>query len=250
MKRVGVPGSGATAVCIVIMSSRCAGRILPERKSTVPPGVPNSMRTISKETPFDLGAEILIEEGEYPYAVIVVSNQIQHASAIRFNGNRIGNSNTTGPWCWSIDDPNSRSSAGIADGATNLYIAECGNSVPSQIGYNSSIATSVRGANGARADLSYGTTDSTTWDVYLVDGAKNRNWDPVNNKVTDASFFIGIQKFNTVVNITPNTSSVDLGFKLTNTFGLNMDLKPTVNGVKSHVKGFVLGGFEFKVVPN
>ena len=211
---------------------------------------PARLTTISKETPFDLGTEISIEEGDYPYAVIVVSNQIKHASAIKFNGNRIGNGNTTGPWCWSIDDPNSRSSSGIGDGATNDYIAQCGNSVPNQIGYNSSIATSVRGANGARADLSSGTTDSTTWDVYLVDSAKNRNWDAGNQVVTNASYFIGIQKFNNSVQITPNTSNVDLGFKLTNTFGLNVDMTTLDgNGDMSHVKGFVLGGFEFKVVP-
>jgi len=217
---------------------------------------PARLTTISKETPFDLGTEISIEEGEYPYAVIVVSNKIKHSSAIKFNSVRNGygpvrGTPSSGQWCWSIDDPNSRSSSGIGDGQNDLYIAECGNSLPSQLGYNSSIATSVRDGNGARSDLSSGTTDSTTWDVYLVDSAKNRNWDAGNQVVTNASYFIGIQKFNNSVQITPNTSNVDLGFKLTNTFGLNVDMTTLDgNGDMSHVKGFVLGGFEFKVIPN
>ena len=215
---------------------------------------PPRLTTISKSAPLDLGTEISIEEGTYSHAVIVVSNEIKHASAIKFNGTRHGYGSvrgtpSSGQWCWSIDDPNSRASTGINDGENDLYIAECGNSVPTQIGYNSSKATSVH-ANGARFDKTSGTTSSTTWDVYLVDSNKNRNWDALNNKVTDASFFIGIQKFNNAVNITPTTSNVDLGFRLTNTFGLNMDMNTTVSGVKSHVKGFVLGGFEFRVVPN
>ena len=215
---------------------------------------PPRLATISKDTPLDIGPEISIEEGTYSHAVIVVSNVIKHASAIKFNGTRHGYGSmrgtpSSGQWCWSIDDPFFRASTGIDNGKNDLYIAECGNSVPAQIGYNSSKATSVH-ANGDRFYKTSGTTSSTTWDVYLVDSNKNINWNPATKKVTDASFFIGIQKFNTAVNITPNTSSVDLGFRLTNTFGLNMDMSTTVSGVKSHVKGFVLGGFEFRVVPN
>ena len=208
--------------------------------------------TIEKNTPLPLLNEISIPEGNYTHAAIFIGNQIKHASLIKFNSNRVGQQGT-GEWCWSVSDGNA--SVAIPDGVRAGYIADCGNNPPasSEVGYNVSTATSVADDDPPdfRGDYTTGTTASTTWEVYVLDKNRGRDTNPATSAVEDAAYFIGIQRFNAPVVISANTSSVDLGFRLTNTFGLNVD-ENTVDGSGdlSHVKGFVLGGFEFKVIPN
>lgn len=210
-----------------------------------------TLATIEKGAPLPLVGEISIPEGNYTHAAIFIGNQIKHASLIKFNSNRIGQQGT-GTWCWSTSNGNA--SVGIPDGVRAGYIADCGDNPPasSEVGYNVSTATSVADDTPPdfRGDYTTGTTASTTWEVFVLDENRGRDTNPATPDVENAAYFIGIQRFNTPVIITANTSSVDLGFRLTNTFGLNVD-ENTVDGSgnKSHVKGFVLGGFEFKVVP-
>ena len=56
--------------------------------------------------------------------------------------------------------------------------------------------------------------------------------------------FLGIQKFNTDVSITPKTSNLDVGFRLEDTFSM----ETTKNGGDHYIPRFGLGGFEFKVL--
>ena len=59
-----------------------------------------------------------------------------------------------------------------------------------------------------------------------------------------ASYFLGIQKFNTAVSITPKTANLDVGFRLEDTFSVETKL----NAGTQYIPRFGLGGFEFKVL--
>ena len=79
MKRFGVPDLGAMAVCIVIMSSRWAWRILAVRRSTVPPGVPRSIISLSKASAE--AAEAGFERAKCSTAATLVFDLSERSSA-------------------------------------------------------------------------------------------------------------------------------------------------------------------------
>ena len=102
-------------------------------------------------------------------------------------------------------------------------------------------------ASGRRFDnYETGTTASTTWSVYLLKADETINTGTPGNygSFGTASYYLGIQKFNTAVSITPKTSNLDVGFRLEDTFSM----ETTKNAGTHYIPRFGLGGFEFKVL--
>ena len=211
--------------------------------------------TVEKNKPLPLIDEISLVEGTYSHAAIFIDRSIRHSSIVTFDSPRRGKSGdpglpspTEGKICWSLDVGSGNDPA--EDDYAN-FGAECGNTA-SNVGYNTSENVILYDmVTNARGDISTGSTASTTWKVILLNENKERDPDLTDNEVDNAKYFIGIQKFNTPVNITPSLESVDLSFRLTNTFGVlmghddhdNDNTTPALNTVRR----FVLGGFEFKV---
>ena len=67
-----------------------------------------------------------------------------------------------------------------------------------------------------------GTTASTSLTVHLLKADEQINTGTPGNygSFGTASYFSGIQKFNTAVSITPKTSNLDVGFRLEATFSV------------------------------
>ena len=91
-----------------------------------------------------------------------------------------------------------------------------------------------------------GTKASTSLTVHLLKADEQINTGTPGNygSFGTASYFSGIQKFNTAVSITPKTSNLDVGFRLEDTFSVETKL----NAGTQYIPRFGLGGFEFKVL--
>jgi len=213
------------------------------------------LATISKNAAFPLINGISIPEGTYTHAAIFIDRSIRHSSVVTFATPRRGKSgnpagdNITGKVCWSLE-MTAANDTDPADNAYSSFAADCGDE-EGERGYNISENNILfNNLTGKPGDLSEGVTESSTWKVYLLNSSRQRDSDVTDGKVDNAKFFIGIQKFNNPVEIKPSTTTVDLGFRLTNTFGVLMGDDAAAAPVRDTIKRFVLGGFEFKVNPS
>ena len=212
------------------------------------------LATISKDAAFPLIDNMSIPEGTYTHAAIFIDRSIRHSSVVKFATPRRGKSgdpngdNITGKVCWSLE----MTAANDTDPAENAYssfAADCGDEEGDR-GYNISENNIIyHNLTGVAGDESAGVTESTTWKVYLLNSSRQRDSD-ASDGVDNAKFFIGIQKFNNPVEIKPSTTTVDLGFRLTNTFGVLMGNDGAAAPVRDTIRRFILGGFEFKVNPS
>ena len=212
--------------------------------------------TVGKNQPFSLVDEISITEGTYTHAAMFVDKTIRHKSIVTFSSPRRGKSgdpsgtNVTGKVCWSLEMTADDTSITQGDDYPN-FRADCGDEVGS-VGYNVSTKNVLNELEYpfGPTDTTTGTTDSTSWTVYLLDQSKQRDPDVSDGSVANAQYLLGLQQFNTPVSITANTTQVDLGFRLTNTFGVKMLDDDSAPSNKETVIRFVLGGFELIVTAN
>lgn len=194
----------------------------------------------------NLASAVTLFEGNYTHAVVLIKNVISHSSKVKFAGTtprkgiqRAGAQQTEGMYCWSLD--------GDAENTTEddqtTYLAECGDAFPTTIGANVSTKHSLVDPVAGPGTRYSGTTSSTSYTVYVLksDGTENSGWNAA--QPTEASHMLGIQTFNTPVKISGNSSNINLGFRLENTFGISFDDDED----DYQVRRFTLGGFEFSV---
>lgn len=204
------------------------------------------LATISKDAAFPLIGDMSIPEGTYTHAAIFIDRSIRHSSVVNFATPRRGKSGT-GKVCWSLEMDQAEADPGEDDYAN--FAADCGDEEGDR-GYNISENNIIyHNLTGVAGDESAGVTESTTWKVYLLNSSRQRDSD-ASDGVANAKYFIGIQKFNNPVEIRPSTTAVDLGFRLTNTFGVLMGDAGALAPVRDTIRRFILGGFEFKVNPS
>ena len=202
-------------------------------------------KTISTTTSANLMNDVTLDEGTYTHAAILIKNALSYSAKIKFSPARTGKTGT-GEWCWSLDGNTGTVNTAVGSQAT--WIAECGAAAPSSFGSNSSSPNAIFSvASGNRYDnFETGTTASTSWTVYLLKADETLNTGTAGNYASfgTASYFLGIQQFNTAVSITPRTSNLDVGFRLEDTFRVE-----TVENAGTHyIPQFGMGGFEFKVL--
>ena len=202
-------------------------------------------KTISTTTSANLMNDVTLDEGTYTHAAILIKNALSYSAKIKFSPARTGKTGT-GEWCWSLDGNTGTVNTAVASQAT--WIAECGEVAPSSFGSNSSSPNAIFSvASGNQYDnFETGTTASTSWTVYLLKADETLNTGTAGNYASfgTASYFLGIQQFNTAVSITPRTSNLDVGFRLEDTFRVE-----TVENAGTHyIPQFGMGGFEFKVL--
>jgi len=202
-------------------------------------------KKITTTTSANLTNDVTITEGNYSHAAILIKNNIGFSVKKKFSPARSGKTGT-GEWCWTLDGETTTVNTNFAQRST--WIAECGANEPTTIGTHTANQNAVfSSASGNRFDnYETGTTASTSWTVYLLKADETINTGTPGNygSFGTASYFLGIQKFNTAVSITPKTSNLDVGFRLEDTFSME-----TTKNVGTHyIPRFGLGGFEFKVL--
>ena len=201
--------------------------------------------TITPNASFPLVGEISIPEGTYTHAWILVGNTVSYKASAQFTPDRIGKTGT-GPYCWTLSGDTSPGPGSISDAsAKSLWLAECGAAIPDTLGTSySTIVALFDFAQLRYSNSSSGTNGSGSFDVILLDTSGVASDVQANGSFTRrATQMGGIQTFTNPVNITPNTTNVDIGFRLENTFGVLMG---NVSG--NEVPRFGVGGFEFKVL--
>ena len=202
-------------------------------------------KTITTSTSANLMNDVTLTEGSYTHAAILIKNNIGYTVKKKFSPARSGKTGT-GEWCWTLDGETTTVNTNFAQRST--WIAECGAEAPSTLGTHTSNQNAIWSeASGNRFDnFETGTTASTTWTVYLLKADETINTGTPGNygSFGTASYFLGIQQFNTAVSITPRTSNLDVGFRLEDTFRVE-----TVENAGTHyIPQFGMGGFEFKVL--
>ena len=189
--------------------------------------------------------DVTLTEGSYTHAAILIKNNIGYTAKKKFSPARSGKTGT-GEWCWTLDGETTTVNTNFAQRST--WIAECGTEAPATLGTHTSNQNAIWSeASGNRFDnYETGTTASTSWTVYLLKADETINTGTPGNygSFGTASYFLGIQKFNTAVSITPKTANLDVGFRLEDTFSVETKL----NAGTQYVPRFGLGGFEFKVL--
>jgi len=203
--------------------------------------------TIKRGQAQDLVDQISISEGVYKYAAVLITNEIQHKSIFEFNNSRKGTGGTAGNYCWSIDG-NAEDTDSSDD---DTFRARCGAAVDNTIGFNKSKKHQLFDpSNGNALGCIYqSTTPTTSYSVNVMQGYTTSNLvDCQLNR--NGTHMLGLQTFNAPVTITPSTASIDMGFRLENTFGISFSNTVVGDLNTEYVQRFTLGGFEFKVVPN
>ena len=202
--------------------------------------------TIERGAAQDLADQISISEGVYKYAAVLITNEIKHKSIFEFNNSRKGTGGSQGNYCWSIDG-NAENTNSTDD---STFRAKCGAAVDNTLGFNVSKKNQLFDpSNGNSLGCIYqSTTPTTSYSVNVMQGYTTSNSaDCIANN--SATHMLGLQTFNTPVNITPLTTNVDMGFRLENTFGISFSNTVTGDAGTEYIQRFTLGGFEFKVVP-
>ena len=202
-------------------------------------------KKITTTSSANLMNDVTITEGNYTHAAILIKNNIGFSVKKKFSPARSGKTGT-GEWCWTLDGETT--TVGLSFAQRSTWIAECGADEPTTIGTHTANQNAVFSrASGNRFDnYETGTTASTTWSVYLLKADETINTGTPGNydSFGTASYYLGIQKFNTAVSITPKTSNLDVGFRLEDTFSM----ETTKNGGTHYIPRYGLGGFEFKVL--
>ena len=202
-------------------------------------------KKITTTTSANLTNDVTLTEGSYTHAAILIKNNIGYTVKKKFSPARSGKTGT-GEWCWTLDGETTTVNSNFAQRST--WIAECGAEAPATLGTHTSNQNAIWSeASGNRFDnYETGTTASTTWTVYLLKADETINTGTPGNygSFGTASYFLGIQKFNTAVSITPKTANLDVGFRLEDTFSVETKL----NAGTQYIPRFGLGGFEFKVL--
>ena len=202
-------------------------------------------KTITTTTSSNLMNDVTLTEGSYTHAAILIKNNIGYTVKKKFSPARSGKTGT-GEWCWTLDGETTTVNTNFAQRST--WIAECGAEAPATLGTHTSNQNAIWSeASGNRFDnYETGTTASTSWTVYLLKADETINTGTPGNygSFGTASYFLGIQRFNTAVSITPKTSNLDVGFRLEDTFSVETKL----NAGTQYIPRFGLGGFEFKVL--
>ena len=205
--------------------------------------------TVTENASLPLVDEITLPEGIFTHAWLLVGNTVKYKASASFDPVRTGKTGT-GQFCWTLPGNTSPGIGSINDAsARTSWLADCGSAVPTELGTSySTIIMLTDFSTGNFVNYSSGTNASGTWLVRLLDADGTASDIQPNGSFTRlATQMGGVQTFTTPVDLTPNATNVDIGFRLENTFGV---LLGDVGGTDTYVPRFGVGGFEFKFVAN
>ena len=172
--------------------------------------------------------EISIPEGTYPYALLLIDTTIGIKKTLEFNsGNeQYDGQGNQGKYCWTNGKTVKWGYTANAD-----HPISCGPSPSPQ--YANETFVAFGGDNTCVVNkLLNEQTPTTKYDIYLLHDlttpadVAHSNCLPVAPANNAAKFIWGVQTFNVPPTITPNTTKVDMGFKLTD--GINVSFNGTL----------------------
>ena len=189
--------------------------------------------TADGTTPILDGA-VSLKEGSYTHAVILIENRISSKFVQTFSQPIQGN-NGVGTTCWSNgnDAKISYESVALGPGDYTKFSASCGTSSEAQPEWSYYTYKGLwnpvnQGNTYFMNSVPYLTYTGSGKDVHLLSdfstlatvsaGDSGRNLDDENGIVSNARYMMGVTQLTPIANISPNTTNIDLGFKLKDTF--------------------------------
>ena len=182
---------------------------------------------------------ITLDEGTYTHGYLLMSNLLKIKSVIEFSTNRVDDTGGTGKFCYTDgrsvnDDPES--------------VMSCSTDA------SAAVASSERSSVGSGSGVSYtpkmlgyslpmgGETILTDLYMTTTEGVE------ATNKNQEAAFFAS-QEMNDAVNITPNTTGLDVAFSITNgvTLGFGRDLGSGIDENQTGPNDAMFEGLKFKI---
>ncbi|MDA9318473.1 hypothetical protein N9Q54_01405 [Octadecabacter sp.] len=211
-----------TMEVIIYEFGLCTGAASPSSKSsncsTLFSAVNGQIMNLSVGSSLPLSDGITLDEGTYTHGYLRVSNLFRIKSVIEFSTDRVDDTGGTGKFCYTNGDS-------VNDDPAPQSVLSCGadasaavaSSERSSVGYTDDDDVYISKQIGY--DLVMGGVTILT-DLYMTtaDGVEAINADQ------EAAFFAS-QKLVDEVNITPNTTELDIGFSITDGvvlgFGIN-----------------------------
>ena len=177
---------------------------------------------------------VTLPEGMYTHAAIFIENRIGSKFTQTFSGPIQGNDGV-GTTCWSNGNDAKISYEAFANGPGDYtkFSATCGTSSDanpswSYYTYKGLWNPQNNGNNYYINSVPYLTYTGSGKDIHLLSdfstlatvtaGDAGRNLDDENGIISNATLMMGATKLSPIANINPNTTGVDLGFKLKDTF--------------------------------
>ena len=181
-----------------------------------------------------LDGAVSLKEGSYTHAVILIENRISSKFVQTFSQPIQGN-NGVGTTCWSNgnDAKISYESVALGPGDYTKFSASCGTSSEAQPEWSyytyKGLWNPVNQGNTYFINSApYLTYTGSGKDVHLLSdfstlatvsaGYSGLNLDDENGIVSNARYMMGVTQLTPIANISPNTTNIDLGFKLKDTF--------------------------------
>lgn len=189
-----------------------------------------------------LTGEVSVPEGVYPYAVMMIDNEIGVKTVFEFSS---GNEQTdslgnTGNSCWTNGKDVTWGYSNAAD-----TVMTCGATPNAKFSFEE-----FKAFEGYSNKVLNDTTPTTSFDVYLlkdITSIATSGSDSYGYPTGDANYIWGVQTFNDAPEITANTKNIDMGFALTE--GINMSFNNFLTG-SGIVESVNLVSFAFSMKAN
>jgi hypothetical protein len=202
------------------------------------------------------GAAISLSEGLYTHAAILIDEKIGLKGSYTFDKQLIGKSKIPGNQCWTTSGSWNEFYAQVPGYSSISEMPfECGSSPDPEYYFARYDAFSFSGFDVYAIPNRVSPTG--TYGMYILDADKNL---PNNGSgALSGDYMFGIQAFNEPISITPNTTSIEIGFRLTDMFNIITNFRDTrfnntpadcgrnSNGDNACLVQVIPQGFEFTV---
>lgn len=232
-----------TMEVIIYEFGLCTGAASPSSRSsncsTLFSAVNGQIMNLSVGSSLPLSDGVTLDEGTYTHGYLLVSNLFRIKSVIEFSTDRVDDTGGTGKFCYTDgrsvnNDPKSVLSCG-ADASAAVASSE-----------RSSVGYTAGGAYTSKI-MGYGLVmggQTILTDLYMTtaDGVEAINADQ------EAAFFAS-QKLVDEVNITPNTTELDIGFSITDgvVLGFGIDFGSGIEGDQTGPNDAMFEGLKFSI---
>ena len=189
-----------------------------------PDGIEVELNNSGTSTSLTGGKSVSISEGSYTHAAILIDEIIALKGSYTFDKPLIGRSKIPNTSCWTTTGTWNEFTAGNPGYSSITTLPfECGNTPNPE--YFTANYNAFSFSGGDVYAIPNRTSPTGTYSMYILDSDKSL---PENGSgALDGDYLFGIQEFNNPISITTNTSSVSVGFKLTDMFHIQSNFRDT-----------------------
>ena len=206
-----------------------------------------------KTVDIEIGAELNLVDGQisipentYRYAFMMIGNKISIKTDIEFSSSQTGGKEGQGLYCWTNGEDITWGYSAKSD-----MPVSCGTTPEPAFSEENFLA--FGDDNGGLAAQVIGQeTPTTTFDVYLLHDASTlalvaSSGGKPTVSALPANFIWGVQEFKSPPKISPTTTKIELGFKLTEGMQIGFNAQNPGCGGSPCVEGVNLNAFAFSV---